>query len=223
MSNTILLIEDDNELQTHLKKILVDHGYAIHVTSQDIEAIEYLKKEQPGLVIIDLGLVILSKETKIQKMLKGLKYLPIIFLAEKNSIVHISQRFNLDAEDFIQKPMKTNELLDRIKEKICMQPAKSTLLKVADLELDSRTLEVHRSGKSIQLTPQEFKLLQYLMNNKGRILTREMILSKIWLYSSDVETRVIDVYMGYLRKKIDYNYPKKLFYSIRGFGYVIKE
>ena len=75
----------------------------------------------------------------------------------------------------------------------------------------------------IQLTPQEFKLLQYLMHNKGRILTREMILNRIWLYSSDVETRVVDVYMGYLRKKVDSGHTKKLLHSVRGFGYVIKE
>ena len=83
--------------------------------------------------------------------------------------------------------------------------------------------KVKRKGKQIQLTPQEFKLLQYLMSNKGRILTREMILSRIWLYSSDVETRVVDVYMGYLRKKVDSDNEKKLLHSVRGFGYVIKE
>jgi DNA-binding response OmpR family regulator len=84
-------------------------------------------------------------------------------------------------------------------------------------------MEVKRHGKSIQLTPLEFKLLQYFMSNQGKILTREMILSRIWMYSSDVKTRVVDVYMGYLRKKIDGGFPKKLLHSIRGYGYVIKE
>jgi DNA-binding response OmpR family regulator len=83
-------------------------------------------------------------------------------------------------------------------------------------------LEVKRADKKIQLTPQEFKLLEYLMANKGRILTREMILKKIWLYSTDVETRVVDVYIGYLRKKIDGAFSRKLIHSVRGFGYVIK-
>jgi DNA-binding response OmpR family regulator len=97
------------------------------------------------------------------------------------------------------------------------------LLKIADLELDGSTMEVRRNGTPIQLTPQEFKLLQYFMSNKGRILTREMILSSIWMYSSDIKTRVVDVYIGYLRKKIDSGADKKLLHSIRGFGYVIKE
>lgn len=96
-------------------------------------------------------------------------------------------------------------------------------LEVADLKLDLKTLEVRRADKLIRLTPLEYKFLLYLMRNKGRILTREMILNRIWLYSSDVETRVVDVYMGYLRKKIDAGHDKKLLYSVRGFGYVIRE
>ena len=94
---------------------------------------------------------------------------------------------------------------------------------MADLELDNQALEIKRAGKPIQLTPQEFKLLEYLMHNKDRILTREMILNRVWLYSQDIETRVVDVYMGYLRKKIDGDTKKKLLHSVRGFGYIIKE
>ncbi len=116
-----------------------------------------------------------------------------------------------------------DEFLARIKARLRRQGGEDTILKVSDLELNTKTLEVRRNGTQIQLTPQEFKLLQYLMSNKGRILTREMILSRIWLYSSDVETRVVDVYMGYLRKKIDKNFNKQLLHSVRGFGYVIKD
>lgn len=96
-------------------------------------------------------------------------------------------------------------------------------LTVDDLELYSKTFVVKRNDREIQLTPQEFKLLEYLIKNKGQILSRETILSKVWLYSSSVKTRVVDVYMGYLRKKIDDGFDKKLLHSIRGFGYVIKE
>ena len=122
------------------------------------------------------------------------------------------------------KPFVADEFLARIKARLRRKDGGAeSVLQVADLTLNSKTLEVTRSGKMIQLTPQEFKLLQYLMNNKGRILTREMILNRIWLYSSDIETRVVDVYMGYLRKKIDSDFEKKLLHSVRGFGYVIKE
>jgi len=96
-------------------------------------------------------------------------------------------------------------------------------LKVADLELNSKSFEVKRNGHEVFLTPQEFKLLEYLMINKGRIVSRKMILSHIWEYSADLKTRVVDVYVGYLRKKIDFEAEKKLIYSIRGFGYTIRE
>ena len=155
---------------------------------------------------------------------KKYKDLPVIILTARDSISDIVQGLNLGADDYITKPFVADEFLARIKARLRRQGGDSdALLKVADLELNNKTLEVKREGQIIQLTPQEFKLLQYLMNNKGRILTREMILNRIWLYSSDVETRVVDVYMGYLRKKIDNNHPKKLLHSIRGFGYVIKE
>ena len=97
------------------------------------------------------------------------------------------------------------------------------ILKVAGLELNSKAFEVKRNGREILLTPQEFKLLEYLMINKSRIMSRKMILSNIWEYSDDLKTRVVDVYIGYLRKKIDLGFEKKLLHSVRGFGYVIKE
>jgi two-component system OmpR family response regulator len=120
------------------------------------------------------------------------------------------------------KPFVADEFLARINARLRRQGGGESKLVIADLELDKKSLEVRRGGKLITLTPQELKLLQYLMNNKGRILTREMILNRIWLYSPDIETRVVDVYMGYLRKKIDAGHKKKLLHSVRGFGYMIK-
>ena len=100
---------------------------------------------------------------------------------------------------------------------------KEAILQVADLQLNPQTREIHRAGKLIPLSSREYKLLQYLMQHKGTIITRDTILSHIWGYSQDIQTRVIDVYIGYLRKKIDEGVNKKLIHSIRGFGYMIKE
>jgi DNA-binding response OmpR family regulator len=130
----------------------------------------------------------------------------------------------LGADDYVTKPFVADELLARITARLRNQSSvKDNKLVVGDLVLDNKTFEVQRGETSIQLTPQEFKLLEYLMNNKGRILTREMILNRVWLYSPDIETRVVDVYMGYLRKKIDQDFDKKLLHSVRGFGYMIKD
>jgi DNA-binding response OmpR family regulator len=223
MIHNILVVEDDKGLQKYLKELLLDNGYAVHTAGDGIAALEYFKKTAPDLMVLDLGLPIMSGEAVCQEVRKKYKDLPIIILTAKDAVSDIIKGLNFGADDYITKPFVADELLARIKARLRKQGENDTALKIADLELDSKTLEVKRHGKLIQLTPQEFKLLQYLMSNKGRILTREMILSRIWLYSSDVETRVVDVYMGYLRKKVDTGYPKQLLHSVRGFGYVIKE
>lgn len=223
MTQTILVVEDDRGLQKYLKELLLDNGYSVHVASDGIAALDYFKKAEPDLVVMDLGLPIMSGEAVTREIRKKYKDLPIIILTAKDSINDIVEGLNLGADDYMTKPFVADEFLARIKARLRKQVNNDSILKVADLELDSKSMEVRRNGKQIQLTPQEFKLLQYLMNNKGRILTREMILSRIWLYSSDVESRVVDVYMGYLRKKVDSGNAKKLLHSVRGFGYVIKE
>lgn len=223
MTQSILVVEDDKGLQKYLRELLLDNGFAVQITGDGISALDTLTKTQPDLVVLDLGLPNMSGETVCLEIRKKYKDIPVIILTARDSISDIVQGLNLGADDYITKPFVADEFLARIRARLRRQGEADAVLKIADLELNNRTLEVKRDGNLIQLTPQEYKLLQYLMNNKGRILTREMILNRIWMYSSDVETRVVDVYMGYLRKKIDNGYSKKLLHSIRGFGYVIKE
>jgi|SRR3989344_3896290 len=223
MVQTILVVEDDKGLQKYLRELLVDNDYAIKVAGDGIQALDTIKRVEPDLMVLDLGLPNMSGEAVCLEVRKKYPKLPVIILTAKAGTSDIVQGLNLGADDYITKPFVADEFLARIKARLRRIGNTENILKVADLELDSKTLEVKRAGKQIQLTPQEFKLLQYLMSNKGRILTREMILNRIWLYSSEVETRVVDVYIGYLRKKIDSGSNKKLLHSVRGFGYVIKE
>lgn len=224
MVHTILIVEDDKGLQKYLKELLLDNGFSVKIASDGIQALEALTKTQPDVMVLDLGLPNMSGEAVCAEVRKKYPELPVIILTAKDSIDDIVQGLNLGADDYMTKPFVADEFLARIKARLRRQDGGGeSVLSVSDLSLNSKTLEVTRGDKQIQLTPQEFKLLQYLMNNKGRILTREMILNRIWLYSSDIETRVVDVYMGYLRKKIDTGFPKKLLHSVRGFGYVIKE
>lgn len=223
MNYTILVVEDDRGLQKYLKELLLDNGYAVHTAGDGIAALDYFQRTVPDLMVLDLGLPTMSGETVCQEVRKKHKDLPIIVLTAKDAITDIVKGLNFGADDYITKPFVADEFLARIKARLRKQGNNDAVLKIADLELNSKTLEVKRLGKLIQLTPQEYKLLQYLMSNKGRILTREMILSRIWLYSTDVETRVVDVYIGYLRKKVDTGYSKQLLHSVRGFGYMIKE
>lgn len=222
MLKTILVVEDDKGIQKYLKELLLDNGFSVKTASDGVTALEVLKKTQPDLVLLDLNLPNLTGESVCLEIRKNYPTVRVIILTAKDTTQDIIQGLNLGADDYVTKPFIADELLARISARL-RHGSTDSKVKVADLTLDDNTLEVARGGKQIKLTPQEFKLLQYLMHNKGRILTRDMILNRIWPSSYDIETRVVDVYMGYLRKKIDNGEKKKLIHSARGFGYMIKE
>lgn len=221
MVNKILVVEDDQSIQEFLKEYLLDNGYAVDTASDGVQALNSLKKSQPDLVLLDLGLPNVTGEAVCLEIRKKYPDLPVIILTAKDDVSDIVRGLNLGADDYITKPFVSEELLARIKARL--RHGEDVKLQVADLELNNKTFEVKRAEKLIQLSPHEFKLLQYLISNKGRVLTREMILNRVWLYSYEVDTRVVDVYIGYLRKKIDSDFKKKLIHSVRGFGYMIKE
>jgi len=223
MASSILVVEDDNGLQKYLKELLLDNGYSVRVASEGASAMNSIEKLEPDLVVLDLMLPDMTGESVCLEIRKKHPNLPVLILTAKDTISDIVHGLNLGADDYITKPFIADEFLARIKARLRTTEGGDSKLQVADLELNKRTLEVKRGGRLIQLTPKEFKLIQYLMSNKGRILTREMILNRIWLYSPDIETRVVDVYMGYLKKKVDREFNKKLIHSVRGFGYTIKD
>ncbi len=223
MVQTILVVEDDKGVQKYLRELLLDNGYGTQVSADGIDALEKLKKIEPDAVVLDLGLPKMSGEAVCMEIRKKYPDLPIIILTAKDSINNVVEGLNLGADDYMTKPFVGDELLARLKARLRHSVSSDEILQVDDLTLNTKTMEVKRGNKQIQLTPQEYKLLEYLMSNKTRVLTREMILNRIWLYASEVETRVVDVYMGYLRKKIDTGYEKKLLKSVRGFGYMMKD
>jgi DNA-binding response OmpR family regulator len=223
MTNTVLIVEDDPGLQKYLKELLWENAYIVHVAPDGIQALNSLNKLKPDIMLLDLGLPNMTGESVCVEAKKKYPELPIIILTAKDTSSDIVEGLNLGADDYMTKPFVADELLARIKARLRGSEDNTGKLIVSDLELDNKSFEVKRGGNLIHLTPQEFKLLEYLMNNQGRILTREMILNRVWLYSPDIETRVVDVYMGYLRKKIDDNHDIKLLKSVRGFGYMIKD
>ncbi len=217
----ILIIEDDPGIQEFLKELLLDSGFNAEIAADGIIALQNIKKSPPDLIILDLGLPKMSGETVCQEIKKKYPDIPVIILTAKGESTDIVNGLNLGADDYVTKPFVAEELLARVKARL--RSNGDTKLHADDLELDSKTFEVTRGSKLITLSPHEFKLLEYLLSNKGRVVTREMILNRVWSYSYDVNTRVVDVYMGYLRKKIDSQYDKKLIHSVRGFGYMIKD
>lgn len=223
MTPSILIVEDDKDFQKYLKDLLTQNGYLVNVAGKGSEALELISKIEPNLIILDLNLPDMTGEAVCLEIRKTHFETPIIMLTSKKEITEKIQGLNLGADDYITKPFVPDELLARLKARLRPQVGTGKILKIGDLELDTKKVEVKRAGKNIELTPHEFKLLEYLMNSSGTVLSREMILNHIWSYSLDVESRVVDVYMGYLRKKIDADHKKKLIHSVRGFGYTIKE
>lgn len=217
----VLVIEDDAGIQEFLKELLLDNGFNSEIATDGILALQNIKKSPPDLILLDLGLPKMSGETVCLEIKKKYPDIPIIILTAKGESNDIVNGLNLGADDYITKPFVADELLARVKARL--RSNGDTKLQADDLQLDSKTFEVTRGQKAIALSPHEFKLLEYLLSNKGRVVTREMILNRVWSYSYDVNTRVVDVYMGYLRKKIDSESDKKLIHSVRGFGYMIKE
>ena len=223
MAKTLLVVEDDLGLQKYLKELLLDNGYSVQTVPDGVQALNAIQKLPPDLVLLDLALPNMSGEAVCMEIRKKYPDLRVIILTAKDGVADIIHGLDLGADDYMTKPFLADELLARVKARLRYQDGSDTTLRVADLELDGKNFEVRRDSKVLQLTPQEFKLLQYLMTNKGRILTRDMILNRVWLFNPSIETRVVDVYMGYLRKKVDNGSSKKLLHSVRGFGYMIKE
>ena len=218
--NKILIVEDDDTIREGIANFLLENNFMVETASDGAAALETVQKNLPDLVILDLGLPKISGESVCQEIKKMHPTLPVIILTAKNHKTDIISGFNLGADDYIAKPFDLDELMARIN--VRLRSDKNGIIEIDDLILDPQAVRVARAGNDIQLTPHEFKLLQYLLSNKGRVLSREMILNRVWQYSMDVDTRVVDVYIGYLRKKIDNGAKKKLISSVRGFGYVIK-
>lgn len=222
MNYKILVVEDEEDIRNYIKDVLIDEGFLVHTANDGPQALALVEKVMPDLVVLDLGLPKLSGEAVCTEIKKNYPHIAVIILTAKDKTRDVIEGFNIGADDYISKPFIGAELAVRIKVRLKSNQVDSKL-KISDLVLDTNAFEVKRGSKDIELTPTEFRLLEYLMKNTGQVLSREMILNKIWQSSPDIETRVVDVYMGYLRKKIDENSEKKLIKSVRGFGYTLKE
>jgi DNA-binding response OmpR family regulator len=221
MIPSILVVEDDKDIREYLQEFLTENNYNVHVEEKGVAGISYFREHEPDLVLLDLGLPDMDGGSVALQIKEIDPLVPVIILTASSSVEDKIRQLNLGADDYVTKPFDAGELLARIKARLRTKVPGETKIKIGDLELDPMKVEVKRAGKRIELTPQEFKLLEYLMNNEGTVLSRETILNRIWQYSPDIESRVVDV--GYLRKKIDHEQKKPLIHSVRGFGYSIHE
>jgi DNA-binding response OmpR family regulator len=220
----LLIIDDDKDMLAYATDLLRKNDFVVKTAATGATGLALLEKIKPNLLLLDLHLPDLDGESICVEVKKKYPDLPIIMFTAQDSIGERVKGLNNGADDYIAKPFAPEELVARIKARLRGSSTdEGQVLTVGDLSLDPKRVSVTRGGTSIDLTANEFKLLHYLMSNVGIVLSRDMILNHVWLYSPDVETRVVDVYMGYLRKKIDTRGKKKLLHSVRGFGYTLKE
>lgn len=222
----ILIVEDNSNVVDFIKEYLArDKDLYIQDFASGTVALRNIKLNKPDLVILDLGLEDIRGENVCQEIKKLYPKLPIIILTGESAKEKMLNVFDLGADDYVTKPFDMDILAARIYAKLRNKSgqAANALLTIGDLTLNQDSYEVRRAGKLIDLTAREFALLRYLMLNPNLVLSRDKILNAVWGFINEVDTRVVDVHIGKLRKKIDEGSSKKLIQSIRGFGYKIAD
>jgi heavy metal response regulator len=219
----ILVIEDEQKVANFIKRGLKEEGYSVDVAYDGEEGYLLAKDNEYDVIILDIMLPKMDGITLCKKLRAEKIFTPILMLTAKDSVKDKVVGLDSGANDYLTKPFSFEELLARIRVLLRKdQTATPTKLKVDDLVLDLLTHKVSRAGREIPLTNKEYALLEYLMRNAGSIVTRTMISEHVWDINFDTFTNVIDVYVNYLRNKIDKGYKKKLIHTIRGRGYMIK-
>ncbi len=220
----ILIIEDDHKIAGAVKKGLEQEHYAVDVSYDGKDGLATALTTKYDLIILDRMLPGVDG-VQISKALRNDKNnTPIIFLTAKDKVCDRVEGLNSGGDDYLVKPFAFEELLARVRA-LLRRPsdANHTILKIDDLSLNTVTYEVKRGAKTINLSSKEYALLEYLMRNPNRILTKDNIISHVWDYDADILPNTVEVFIGYLRNKIDRKFSNKqpLIHTVRGFGYKI--
>jgi len=221
----ILVVEDEHKIANSIKKGLEQEVYAVDVSYDGLEGFDLATSEEYDVIILDLMLPGMDGIEICKKLREEKNHTPILILTAKGQLQDKVSGLNSGADDYLVKPFAFEELLARIRA-LSRRPVKglSAKIKVGNLELDSINFDVKRNGKNIELSKKEFSLLEYLMRNSGKIINKDAIIAHVWNYDADILPNTVEVYIGYLRKKIDNDFSneKPLLKTVRGFGYKIE-
>lgn len=220
----LLVVEDEHHLADSIARRLQEEGYFVDVANDGEEGYRLGCSKKYDLIILDL---LLPKKDGIQ-VLKELRRNKVgsmvLVLTAKSTVEDRVEGLKIGADDYVSKPFAFAELIARVESLLRRHGVQqSTILRADDLELDVETRMVQRAQKNIHLTQKEYLLLELLLRNKNRILTRREIAEQVWGYDFDTGTNVVDVYVNYLRKAIDEGFPKRLIHTVRGVGFILKE
>jgi DNA-binding response OmpR family regulator len=224
----ILLVEDEDKIARVLQLELEHDGYKVTIAKDGRSGLE-LALTNPGfdLILLDIMLPELSGIEVLRRIRQADSTIPIILLTARDTVPARVSGLDQGANDYVTKPFAIEELLARIRnllrqKSLIAQPQLEHLIKIDDLVMNLKSREVRRGAKPIELTPTEFELLRFLIEHKGEVKSREEIITQVWGYDFVGDTNVVDVYIRYLRQKIDEGFSFKLIRTIRGIGYMVK-
>ena len=220
----LLLIEDEEKVSRFIVKGLMAERFAVDVASEGDRGLELARTYNYDLIILDLMLPGLSGTEVLCLVRRQNERVPVLVLTARDAVTDKVRHFEIGADDYLTKPFAFAELLVRVKALLRRGAiSRPNTLRVADLEIDRLTQHVRRGGQRVELTGKEYALLEYLMTNAGRVLSRTMIIEHVWDQSFDGATNIVDVYVRHLRNKIDEPFERKLIRTVRGVGYAIGE
>jgi len=220
----ILVVEDEKKVASFIKKGLEEENYAVDIAYDGEEGLVLADINEYDLILLDIMLPKLDGIEVLRRIRGNGSGVPILLLTAKDAVEDIVSGLDSGSDDYLTKPFSFAELLARVRALLRRKTKEKTdLLTIDDLILSTSTHRVKRGGREIELTAKEYALLEYFMRNPNRILTRTLITEHVWDYHFDPSTNVVDVYVNYLRKKIDQGFEKKLIHTIRGAGYIIKD
>jgi two-component system response regulator MprA len=218
----ILVVDDDPEIVSFLKRGLMYEGYGIDTATDGAEALAKARDWEPDLVILDIMMPDISG-TEVCRRLRQASDVPILMLTAKTSVTDRVVGLDSGADDYLIKPFAFDELLARVKALLRRrQPRDGELLRFGNLTLNTATREVRRGNEIVELTVQEFNLLELLIRNPRQVLKRDLLYERVWGYDFEGESNVVDVYIHYLRSKLETTDQPKLIHTVRGIGYTLR-
>ena len=220
----LLVVEDEENLRTVIRKRLMKEGYSVDACGDGQEALDYMAVSPYDTVILDIMMPKMSGMEVLKKMRAGGDQTPVLFLTAKDGIEDRVKGLDSGADDYLVKPFAFEELLARIRVMIRRQSdSASDEMTLAVLTVDAGKHSVTRGGKVVELSAKEFAVLEYLMRHQGQVLSREQIEQHVWDFDYEGGSNMVDVYIRYLRRKLDEGHEKKLIHTVRGAGYVMRE
>ncbi|HET8841755.1 MAG TPA: response regulator transcription factor [Ktedonobacteraceae bacterium] len=221
MATRVLLIDDDLQILPLLQRGLAYEGFEVYTAVDGETGLATAQQCQPHIVLLDIAMPGLDG-FEVCRRLRLQEDIAIIMLTARDEVTDKVSALNLGADDYVPKPFAFDELVARIRAVLRRHKIGGEPLVYADLELDQATREVRRAGQLIDLTPQEYNLLLLFLRHPRQVLNREQILERVWGYSTEIDTHVLEVYIGHLRQKLEANGGKRLIQTIRGFGYALR-